>query len=127
MSWIAQGLGLLYTAVAVFTVFINVQAVLWNEELSRKVNALSLHQLVWLGMMMLTSILYGAAGLALMTMSALAVQLLGGGLALQAGFYTLISLGGDEDETSDKRWIKLIVGTAVFAFSTYAARQGVLT
>lgn len=78
-----------------------------------------------------TALLYGAAGLALLLKSSLAVWLLGAGLLLQAGYYGgLWLVMGSDDREDGERWRKAlnagIVSTAAFAFAAYAMRCGVL-
>lgn len=87
---------------------------------------------LWLGFTLVSTCLYGAAGIALLMKSDAAVWLLGGGLLAQAGFYGLLWASGKAqtgggDERGRKIWSAATVSTAVFAFSTYAARQGVLS
>jgi fatty acid desaturase len=76
--------------------------------------------------------LYGAAGLALLLRSGIAVWLLGSGLVLQAGYYGVLWLvispeARANDERWSNAWIAATVSTAAFAFSTYAMRSGLLT
>jgi hypothetical protein len=76
--------------------------------------------------------LYGAAGVALVLRSDLALWFLGAGLALQAGYYGVLWLVvSPEARANDDRWRKALnaamVSTAAFAFSAYAMRSGILT
>lgn len=78
-----------------------------------------------------TALLYGAAGIALLFKSSLAVWLLGAGLLLQAGYYGGLRLiiGADDREDGErwrKAWNAGIVSTASFAFAAYAMRCGIL-
>ena len=75
--------------------------------------------------------LYGAAGLALLAKSDIAVWLLGGGLLVQAAYYGLARLDGDRgrsppDGHAQQALSAAIVSAAAFAFAAYAARQGML-
>lgn len=78
-----------------------------------------------------SSLLYGAAGLALVLRSGWAVWLLGAGLVAQALYYGVLWLrlkpdaGGAPDRWR-KAWNAGIISTAAFAFAAYAARVGVL-
>jgi uncharacterized membrane protein YfcA len=75
--------------------------------------------------------LYGAAGVALLLRSDLAVWLLGGGLLLQALYYGILRLvvgrQDDDDDRWRRAWNAAIVSTAAFAIAAYAARSGVLS
>ena len=76
--------------------------------------------------------LYGAAGLALLLRSDLAVWLLGAGLMLQAAYYGVLWLiiapeAHADDDRWRKAWNAAMVSTAAFAFSAYAMRSGILT
>ncbi|WP_088345002.1 MULTISPECIES: hypothetical protein [Rhodomicrobium] len=84
-----------------------------------------------LAFMAASAMLYGAAGLALLARSGLAVWLLGGGLAVQALYYGAAWLlttpqapAGDAHWT--KTWTAAVLSTAAFAFAAYASRMGVL-
>jgi hypothetical protein len=77
------------------------------------------------------AVLYGAAGLALLLRSSLAVWLLGSGLMLQAGYYSALwLLISPETRADDDRWRKAwsaaMVSAGAFAFSAYAMRTGIL-
>jgi hypothetical protein len=131
MSWIAQSLGLLYAAAALLSLT-SLRPAWTFERKGRHIAGPSFLERIWLGFTVLFTCLYGAAGIALLMKSDSAVWLLGGGLFVQAGFYGLMWLGGrvqmgGGEERWRKIWSAAIVSTAVFAFSTYAARQGVLT
>lgn len=83
-------------------------------------------------LMMLSACLYGAAGVALLLRSGLAVWLFVGALSLQALFYAAVRrLGGAAIESSggqwDQAWAGGILSAAAIAFSAYALRTGVLT
>jgi hypothetical protein len=78
-----------------------------------------------------SALLYGAAGLALVLRSGLAVWLLGGGLLAQMLYYGAVWLrlkpGQDDNpERWRKAWNAAIISTAAFAIASYAARIGVL-
>jgi hypothetical protein len=75
--------------------------------------------------------LYGLAGLALVVRSRFAIWCFALGLAAQAVYYGSIWWRADAAaRKDDERWRKAlnaaILSTAAFAFSAYAARQGVL-
>ncbi|MGF1620209.1 MAG: hypothetical protein ACFCUR_06320 [Rhodomicrobiaceae bacterium] len=131
MSWIAQSLGLFYSAAALLALLTLRSA--WSAKRgNRQVAAPAFHERIWLGFTLLSICLYGAAGIALLVKSHAAVWLLGCGLLAQGCFYGLIWLSGKAqlgggDERGRKIWSAAMVSTAVFAFSTYAARQGVLS
>jgi hypothetical protein len=78
-----------------------------------------------------SALLYGAAGLALVSRSSWAVWLLGAGLTAQALYYGVLWLRlkpGEEDHPDRwrKAWNAAIISTAAFALTAYAARIGVL-
>jgi hypothetical protein len=78
-----------------------------------------------------SALLYGAAGLALLLRSNLAVWLLGAGLLAQALYYGAVWLRlkpGDDGnpERWRKAWNAAIISTAAFAVAAYATRIGVL-
>lgn len=131
MSWIAQGVGLFYSAAALLSL-VSLQSAWSFERKGRAAVVPAFHERIWFGFTLLSTSLYGAAGIALLLKSDAAVWLLGGGILAQAGFYGLIGLSGKARMSGgDTRWRKIlsaaIVSTAIFAFSTYAARQGVLS
>jgi hypothetical protein len=82
-------------------------------------------------LMTLSACLYGAAGLALLMRSAIALWLFAGGLGLQGVAYILLSggkgAGQDDGRQSAQAWTAGIVSAAAIAFSAYALREGVLT
>jgi hypothetical protein len=131
MGWIAHSLGLFYSAAALLALLTLRSA--WSAEREgRQLAAPALHERIWLGFTLISTCLYGAAGISLLVKSDTAVWLLGCGLLAQAGFYSLLWLSGKAqmgggDERGRKIWSAAMVSTAVFAFSTYAARQGVLS
>jgi hypothetical protein len=131
MGWIAHSLGLFYSAAALLALLTLRSA--WSAEREgRQLAAPALHEHIWLGFTLVSACLYGAAGNALLLKSDAAVWLLGCGLLAQGGFYSLLWLSGKAqmgggDERGRKIWSAAMVSTAVFAFSTYAARQGVLS
>jgi hypothetical protein len=74
---------------------------------------------------------YGLAGIGLVIHRRFAIWALAGGLMLQAIYYGLVWLQLSETERNDdERWRKALtaalISTAAFAFSAYAARQGIL-
>jgi hypothetical protein len=76
--------------------------------------------------------LYGAAGLALLAKSHMAVWLLGGGLMAQAAYYGLEWLSGMQpmnrpDGRADRVLIAAMISAASFALAAYAVRIGMLT
>lgn len=79
----------------------------------------------------LSASLYGAAGLALLLRSGLAVWLFAAGLGLQALAYALLfgaaaAANGDARQ-SNQAWTAGILSAAATAFSAYALRQGILS
>jgi hypothetical protein len=79
----------------------------------------------------LSASLYGAAGLALLLKSGLAVWLFAAGLALQALAYALLfgaaaAASGDARQ-SNQAWTAGMLSAAATAFSAYALRQGLLS
>lgn len=76
--------------------------------------------------------LYGLSGIALVINSRYAVWFLAGGLTAQAVYYSIVWWrAGEAQRKDEERWRKAlnaaIISTAVFAFSAYAARYGILT
>lgn len=77
----------------------------------------------------LSASLYGAAGLALLLRSGLAVWLFAAGLGLQALAYALLfgaAANGDARQ-SNQAWTAGMLSAAATAFSAYALRQGILS
>jgi hypothetical protein len=75
---------------------------------------------------------YGLAGIALVVRSRFAIACFALGLAAQAVYYGVAWWRAtDAQRKDDERWRKAlnaaIISTAAFAFSAYAARQGILT
>lgn len=131
MVWIAFALGAFYVLAAIL-VFqrIRIEWLLDNaiEALTSKPEPDRYRVVFMAG----SALLYGAAGVALLAQSSVAVWLLGAGLIAQAVYYAGIRLfTTPEEPAGDERWSKAwnaaIISTAAFAFAAYAARAGVLT
>lgn len=131
MTVIAMALGLFYVIASLLAAF----AVRREWFLDHALEELTMERGPERGRLYFMTIstgLYGAAGIALLLRSELAVWLLGSGLLLQGGYYGMVWRQIIQDELDDReRWQKAlnagILSTAAFAFSAYAARQGVLT
>jgi len=131
MTFIAVALGLFYVIASLLAAF----AVRREWFLDRALEELTMERDPERGplyFMTISTGLYGAAGIALLMKSELAVWLLGSGLLLQGGYYGMVWRKITAEELDDRqRWQKAlnagILSTAAFAFSAYAARQGVLT
>jgi hypothetical protein len=132
MGWIAHSLGLFYSAAALLALLTLRSA--WSAEREgRQLAAPALHEHIWLGFTLVSACLYGAAGIALLLKSDAAVWLVSSSIFPKNGIHFIGSrysgkaqMGGG-DERGRKIWSAAMVSTAVFAFSTYAARQGVLS
>jgi hypothetical protein len=130
MAFLVFALGLFYVAAA----FLALRRIRFEWLLERALETLTRHrdpERNRLYFMTVTAALYGAAGIALLLRSSLALWLLGTGLLLQASYYGVLWLMiGVTDSTDTDRWRKAwsaaIVSTAAFAFAAYAARAGIL-
>jgi nitrate reductase NapE component len=133
MGLLASALGLFYVVAAYLALrqtrlewFLdNARAALTNKETPMPERSR-------LYFVVLSACLYGLAGIALVIRSRFAVWFFVMGIAAQAIYYGNAWWRADEPRRKDnERWRKALnaamISSAAFAFSAYAARQGILT